>query len=407
MDAMKLHSKPAYSLIFAFIVVTVLLLVAVTTIQNTNDKIIYYKDLEGGSKAYLAAQSAAEDAILVMKDFFPGFEASDTGVFAEDIDGDGNDETTGDYEIFAKAQQNDNDSSGLFYIPIPGTGSAGQSGDCSILDETDAEVDEDCNWNKMLYGESVTIPLYTDDNNGTLIFPYDLSGFNGWNLKVRTPCDATIANNDNPETCVRYELDDGTAGTSYVYASDDSVILWQITGSGTVNSTGADYTITVVPDDDYTYYTNPRTGETTITGRNSSTNTEINESRIYTASQSSTSKYIVLEATDSSTSPDYSDLFYACMGDTNDNTSDGNEITITDLSLQLDIVTPLKQVVTQEAIPYLEWQLTIETNEPFADNKAVIVGKGYHEGTGHTFYYPYVINRSTTGESSSIYTLSN
>jgi hypothetical protein len=394
------NSRPAYSLIFAFIIVTVLLLVAVSTIKNTNDKIIYYKDLEGGSKAYLAAQSAVEDGILAMKDFYAGFESSDSGVFTQDLNGDGTNETYADFEIFAKAQNNDNDTSGLFYIPIPGTGDAGEEGDCSILDDVDAEVDDPCNWNKLLYGQSVTIPLYTDDGAGNLLFPYDLSGFNGWSLKVRTPCDATIANNDDPETCTRYELSDGAAGSSYVYASDDSVLFWQITGEGIDNSTGADYTVKVIPDDEPS-----RCGFTTC--RSSLVNTEIYESKINTAASSTIDKYIVLKADKVSTTPDYSDLYYACMGDTDSDTTTGNEITLTDLSLQLDIVTPLKQVTTENSIPYLEWQLTIDSLEPFADNKSVIVGKGYYQGTEHTFYYPYVVNRSTTGESSSIYTLSN
>ncbi len=391
------NSRPAYSLIFAFIIVTVLLLVAVSTIKNTNDKIIYYKDLEGGSKAYLAAQSAVEDGILAMKDFYAGFEASDSGVFTQDLNGDGTNETYADFEIFAKAQNNDNDTSGLFYIPIPGTGDAGEEGGCSILDDVDAEVDDPCNWNKLLYGQSVTIPLYTDDGAGNLLFPYDLSGFNGWSLKVRTPCDATIANNDNPETCTRYELSDGAAGSSYVYASDDSVLFWQITGEGIDNSTGADYTVKVIPDD-YSY-----TRGTTTT-RPRSQNTEVFESWINTAASSTTEKYVVLEATNSAP---YTSLYYACMGDTDSDTSNGNEIALTNLSLQLDIVTPLKQVTTENSIPYLEWQLTIDSLEPFADNKSVIVGKGYYQGIEHTFYYPYVVNRSTTGESSSIYTLSN
>lgn len=407
---MTLRPQPAYSLIFAFIIVTVMMLVAVTTIQNTTDKISYYKDLEGGSEAYLAAQSAAEDGVLAMKNYNAGYtNSAAVPSFSTDYDGDGTDETTSQYQVYGNAQANSTDTSVPFYLPMPGTGTAGT--DCSVTDsnhdgdfDNDPLVDDPCNWNKMLYGDSVTIPLYTDDGLGGLLFPYDLSGFNGWSLKVRTPCDTSIADNTDPETCVRYELNDGNSGSSYTYASDDSVILWQLTGSGTVDSTGADYTVSVVPDD------TPKSGGsrgTTI--RDPDLNTEVYESLINNAAEQSFSdtsgldKYVVLEAANSAP---YTDIYNACMGDT-DGDPTTREVTLSSLSLQMDIVTPLKRVTTDASIPYLEWQLTIDSAEPFADYKSVIIGEGYHQGTDHIFYYPYAVTRSTTGESSNVYTLSN
>lgn len=406
---MTLRPQPAYSLIFAFIIVTVMMLVAVTTIQNTTDKISYYKDLEGGSEAYLAAQSAAEDGVLAMKNYNAGYtNIAAVDSFSTDYDGDGTDENTSQYQVYGNAQANSNDTSVPFYLPMPGTGTAGT--DCSVTDsdhdgdfDNDPLVDDPCNWNKMLYGDSVTIPLYTDDGSGGLRFPYDLSGFNGWSLKVRTPCDASIADNTDPETCVRYELNDGTAGSGYSYSSDDSVILWQLTGSGIVDSSSADYTVSVVPDDEY--LTSTRTG---LTSRDPSLNTEVYESHINNASEqsfsavSSLDKYVVLEA---SNSAPYTDLYNACMGD-----SDGDgiqDVTLSSLSLLMNIVAPLKEATGDASIPYLEWQLTIDSTEPFADNKSVIIGEGYHQGTDHIFYYPYTVTRSTTGESSNVYTLSN
>lgn len=402
---MTLRPQPAYSLIFAFIIVTVMMLVAVTTIQNTTDKISYYKDLEGGSEAYLAAQSAAEDGVLAMKNYNAGYtNIAAVDSFSTDYDGDGTDETTSQYQVYGNAQANSNDTSVPFYLPIPGTGSAGT--DCSVTDsnhdgdfDNDSLVDDPCNWNKMLYGDSVTIPLYTDDGSGGLRFPYDLSGFNSWSLKVRTPC---VNPADDPSTCVRYELNDGMAGSDYSYSSDDSVILWQLTGSGTVDSSGADYTVSVVPDD---ASESRRTGTVT----RSSSNTEAYESLINNASEqsfsavSSLNKYVVFEAANAAP---YTDIYNACMGDT-DGDPATREVTLSSLSLQIDIVTPLKQVTTDAPIPYLEWQLTIDSIEPFADNKSVIIGEGYHQGTDHIFYYPYTVTRSTTGESSNVYTLSN
>ena len=412
---MTLRPQPAYSLIFAFIIVTVMMLVAVTTIQNTTDKISYYKDLEGGSEAYLAAQSAAEDGVLAMKNYNAGYtNSAAVDSFSTDYDGDGTDETTSQYQVYGNAQANSNDTSVPFYLPIPGTGTAGT--DCSVTDsnhdgdfDNDPAVNDPCNWNKMLYGDSVTIPLYTDDGLGGLWFPYDLSGFNGWSLKVRTPCDTSIADNTDPETCVRYELNDGTAGAGYDYEdadgniTDNSVILWQISGQGT-DSTGTDYTVSVVPDDEPD--TNPRTG---VTIRNSSSNTEVYESLINNASEqsfsavSSLDKYVVLEAANSAP---YTDIYNACMGDT-DSDATTREVTLSSLSLRMDIVSPLKRVTTDASIPYLEWQLTIDSTEPFADNKSVIIGEGRHQGTDHIFYHPYTVTRSTIGESSGVYTLSN
>ncbi len=400
---MILRPQPAYSLIFAFIIVTVMMLIAVTTIQNTTDKIAYYRDLEGGSMAYLAAQSAAENGVLAMKDYEAGYETSLSDSFTADYDGDGTEETTGDYQVYGNAQRNENDATDVYYIPMPGTGSAGEYGDCSLTDadhdgdfDDDPVVDDPCNWNKMLYGQSVSIPLYTDDGSGTLQFPYDLSGFTSWSLKVRTPC---VDPEDDPETCTRYELSDGATGTSYVYASDDSILLWQITGAGTEG--GADYDVSVVPDDDsYDYRT--------LTYRDPLNNTEVHESLINNAAGQSFSaastldQYVVLKAANSSP---YTDLYNACMGDT-DGVPTTQEVTLSNLSLQLDIVTPLKEA-SGDSIPYLEWQLTIDSTDPFADNKSVIIGEGYHPGTEHIFYHPYVITRSTTGESSNVYTLSN
>ena len=383
----KPQSQPAYSLIFAFIIVTVMMLLAVTTIGETNDKIAFYSDLEGGTQAYLAGQSAAEDAVVAMKDYGPGYEPTSTSnAFSEDTNGDGTVDTHGDYEVFALAQHNDNDASGLRYLPIPGTGSAGNPDDCSVLDTTDKAVADDCNWNKMLYGQNVTIPLYVDDGSGTLQFPYQLE-MTSWSLKVRTPC---VDPTEDSTTCARYELDTTASGFNGTFGYDDSVILWQISGRGTDGS-GADVDVTVVPDD------RPASGSRGSVIRDPSVNTEIYESQVNTSSDN-----IVLQAIN--TDP-YKDIFNACMGDSD---ADGTpDLTLSTLSLQMDIVAPLKQLSPAANIPYLEWQFAINSTKPFADTKSVVVGKGYHQGTDHTFYYPYVVTRSTTGESTNVYTLSN
>lgn len=380
---MTLRPQPAYSLIFAFIIVTVMMLVAVTTIQNTTDKISYYKDLEGGSEAYLAAQSAAEDGVLAMKNYNAGYtNSAAVPSFSTDYDGDGTDETTSQYQVYGNAQANSTDTSVPFYLPMPGTGTAGT--DCSVTDsnhdgdfDNDPAVEDPCNWNKMLYGDSVSIPLYTDDGSGGLLFPTDL-GFTSWSLKMRTPCaDPT----DDPSTCAssgRSEF--GTSDSST--GEGDSVILWQLTGTDTSGNP-----INLVPDDDSA----PDFWTGLYFKAVSSANTEIYESLIN--DHMTSSDFIILKA--DSTSTNYSSLYDFCT-----------RTDLASLNLQMNIVTPLKDT-SDNSIPYLEWQLTEDSTSPMADTKSVIVGEGYHQGTDHIFYYPYTVTRSTTGESSNVYTLSN
>lgn len=167
----------------------------------------------------------------------------------------------------------------------------------------------------------------------------------------------------------------------------DSVIFWQLVGTDTSGNP-----VSLVPDD--TPYNDGR-GHVT---RDPSLNTEIYESLINTVSGSD---YVVLDTS----STLYTEIYNTCIGDL-----DGDRTVETDLaslSLQLDIVTPLLEDGTGKSIPYLEWQLITDSDFPFADTKAVIIGEGYHQGTEGIFYYPIVWTRSTTGESANIYTLSN
>lgn len=392
-------TRPAYSLIFAFLIMTVMMITAGSAIQNTNDKLALYNDLGGSSQADLSAQSAAEqglaavanvvdtDADGVNDDFSPGYEAQQDEAFCNDTDGDSTCNSWGDF--IALAEQRSYGS--YFYTPLFGTGTAGSSEDCSVLDYIDpstgdvlasvtVDVDDPCNWNKLLYGSSVTIPLFdTVDSEdfgtlGDILTPTDL-GLTGWNLKVRTPC----ADSSMDIGCTRHVLNEGTG-----YTTDDSVIFWQLVGE---DSAGNE--VSLIPDDE------------TQTVRGSDAryigyNTEVYESLINDASD-----FIVLDVNSSS---DYSSIYNFCMGDTDD---DGAvETVLSSLALQLNIVTPLLDS-SGFAIPYLEWQLEVDSSESFADNKTTFVGQGYFQGSQNTYYSSSVISRSTTGESSSVYTLSN
>ena len=400
-------TRPAYSLVFAFLIMTVMMIVAGTAIQNTTEKLALYNDLGGSSQADLAAQSAAEQGLAAILDVVdtdgdgvndspsPGYEASQSEAFCNDTDGDSSCNSWGDF--IALAEQRSDGSS--FYTPLFGTGTAGNSEDCSVLDYIDpdtgdvlstitVDVDDPCNWNKLMVGDSVTIPLFDtidSDDTGTLgeiIIAGDLSGFSGWDLRVRTPC--------NDETmdsgCGRYELnEDGE-----ISGEGDTVIFWQLVGEDTAGNA-----VSLIPEDE------PGEDELFNTSREAyPENTEIYESLVNDAYLSS-EDFIVLSA-DSSTR--YESLLNFCEGDL-----DGDGIDETDLAslyLQLKIVTPLKDA-DDGSIPYLEWQLQTSSTDPFADNKTSFVGQGYAQGVANTYYSSYVISRSTTGESTNVYTLSN
>ncbi len=361
----KINSSPAYSLIYALVITTIIMIVATTAVQGTLSKLTYYNDVLSAKYAKYAGESAIDKAILAIKDYEAGYEPDSYSDTAPDGI------ATMEYSVISRAQPNNGSSE--FYTPIPMTGTAAPSDECDYLASADEDVDHACNWNKIMYGQSVTIPLYSYDG-GAIKNPNDL-GLTEWNLKVRTPCtDGTYG-----ETCARYELD----GDSGDYENDESIILWQLIGE---DSSG-DTVVTVVPDDGYS--TDRRTG---VTSRTTATNTEIYESLINDASPS----YSVLTTSSES---DGTSLLDICK--------DGG---IDKLYLQLSIVNPLidKASATDESVPYLEWQLesTLSVGA-FADNKAVVIGKGYYEGQSGTFYYPSVITRTTVGERTATYTISN
>ncbi len=373
-------NKPAYSLIFAFLIMTVIMIIASTTVENTTEKLAYFREMEGSTEALLAAESATEQAILAMKDYNAGYSIGlQSDAFQVDEDGDGTAETWADYTVYSTAQLNSNDTGGYYYTPIPGTGSAASEDDCTVSDsdhdgdfDNDEAVDHPCNWNKLMYGDSVTIPLYADDGSGGISNPYAL-GFTGFYLKVRTPCADTEGQPDEADCSARFELDSGDGSLE----QDNSVILWQIIGEETDGTS-----VTVIPDDESEYNPSP----THRRYERTSNNTEIYEDSINSATD-----YVVLEVNSSTNS----DIYGTCTG-----------TDIESLSLQLDIVTPLIDS-GGSSVPYLEWQLSTESTSPFGDTKAVIMGEGYHQGQSGIFYYPFVVTRSTTGESTNVYTLSN
>lgn len=375
-----MNKKPAYSLIYALVIMTVIMVVAASANRGTRNALEKSVErLDANTNVKNAAESAVGKAILAIKEVDEaGYEPDDYSETSSDG------KTTLEYSVISRAQKNSNDST-YYYTPIPGTGTAAPSSDCDVRATNDEDVEHPCNWNKLMYGRSVTIPLYSyDENTGTIKNPYDL-GLTSWNLKIRTPCEDSGVYSDDCDGGDRYELD----GVSTDYENDDSIILWQLIGE---DSSG-DNVVSVVPDDD----TTKSRGLFSRTA--SPTNTEIYESLINDAADSLTSTYSVL-STDSPTDTTIDATTYDNLLDLSRDTN------IEKLYLQISIVSPLK--TSTGSVPYLEWQLESQmSGGAFADNKAIIIGWGYYESSLGRFGYPYIISRGTVGERANMFTISN
>lgn len=380
---------------------TLIMIVAVTTITNTREKQAFYSGIEGSSAAYLAAQSAVEVGILEVKNNLIGYETGGQveNAFTSDPNLDGTPEAYGNYTIVANGKEG---SGGEFYLPIFGTGTAAPREDCSVLDYIDPEdgeirdditisdddLDNPCNWNKLLYGDSVTIPLYTSDSGG-LVFPGDSGfGFTGWDLKVRTPCEDSAVVPYDPD-CSRYVLDVSDGDVE----GGASIVKWELVQEfedGSSESLG-------VNDEKKSSGGGGGGHDTETYVRDLALNTEIYASFI---NDEALSKGYIVLSTDPAAPVDdhdaYADIYERCI-----------ELVNPTSGSKLKSLTLTLQIVSSIDAPYLEWQLVDSSNQSFADGKSVIVGEGYYKNGSSTYYSPYVVNRSTTGESVNVYTLSN
>jgi len=362
---------PGYSLIYAFFIMTILMLVASTTIQSTSAKLRIFQELEAGSKARLAAESSADLAILALKDNISGYSFTDENSL-DGFSGFFDNGVSGSWEILGSAQENNLGVVGNYYTPIPNTGSAAPYGLCMYGDAAH-EPGHSCNWNKIKVGESVTIPLFGVDFDGSPMSPNAL-GMLSWKLLVRTPC----SNGSFLADCggsSRYILDIG-GGT---YAEDSSVVSWQLIGFRPDGTSAAempsDATIEPIPG---------------VFIRYDSLNTEIYKSLVNTAANN-----VVLEASSTSPQQKYRDLY----------TNFTNDASFESMILQLDIVSEL--MTATEPVPYLEWQLISTGSNPPGDSKGVVIGKGYYDGGQNSYYFSSLVTRPTIGSRSNIYTLSN
>ncbi|MBL4695110.1 hypothetical protein JKY72_07135 [Candidatus Gracilibacteria bacterium] len=136
-----------------------------------------------------------------------------------------------------------------YTVPYPGTGSAGarcsiypigfnSNGEASTTIPTSLtgftseidQIDYSCNWNKLTFGASlsdrVTIPLYYEASDGTIINPYATGDAKAISVRLRTPCiPKSDSDSSDPTVCAdtdRYVLD--------ISDGDDIVVQWQLSG---------------------------------------------------------------------------------------------------------------------------------------------------------------------------------
>lgn len=371
----KSLSRPAYSLAFAIAYMTIILIIASSTMENVQEKLVYYKEMQAPVQARLYAEGAADLAKAYVGLNGLGWEDATTACTPDaDEETDADELRCGRYEVLALGKANPNGGSG-FYIPIPHTGSAAPEGTCSVQDFLDGQAqppDHACNWNRIRFGQSVSIPLFTENEDGSTSNPVDL-GFNTLSLTFRTPCTPDPATGAARLECAdgeRYELDEGN-GISI--DQNNSLVLWQVYGQlndGTEVSKLVDDQI--FSDDDG------------IEQRDPLRNTEITESRVNDGAS-------IVSAVGGARP-------FAAIADFLNNPD------LEFAFLQMDVIYPLIQE-SGEPIPYLEWQFSSDV--AFPDTKAVLLGRGYYEALTGIFAAFAEIQVPVTGEGSTLYTVSN
>ncbi len=417
-----MSSRPAYSLVYALIYMVVILLVATTALENVEGKRLHMLDVEHTAQARITARSSSESAYIAAKNAELGFETSgarfwwmqeapgdwevESGNYDDCIPenlikvGDG----CGKWKVMARAQDNKVDSDHKLYTPIPNTGDAWDPDVCIKHFEVPRDPDHPCNWNKIRYGEAVSIPLYyTDPVSGDTVTPFEDSG--SWYLRVRTPCKPDddghpVAEGEGGADCDRYELDDGNGGLD----ENVSVILWSLVGTNVLEDTCDDPSNpgdgSSCEKEEETLFASPSfiLGPTGQQIRNPALNTEITEKIINdrkTQAFDFIDNVVLTSASDPALSVQapfntqgYEEVFNfmkeVVLGEPKD---------FDLVSLRVEVVNPLMNKDASEApsVPNLEWQLVSDLlpSQAIASDKALLTGFGYERGHKGVYSYPF------------------
>jgi hypothetical protein len=326
------NKKSAVSLIFAIIAITALLIVVVGLNDTILKNLQRVGEMESSVQAQSAANSAFERALLYLSENCEaGCDIAETEV---EIDGE---VVYGTYEVAGKSAIG---AGSDYYVPIPGRGSAGSDCDPDVI----GDVNDDCNWNRIYYGQTVEIPLYVD---GT-------SAFEGGvlDIKVRTPeCedgDDCGASGRRLIKCL-----DGVPATptknGCALADDKVVMTWQIWGD---RVGGSNYVEGWEYDD--------------CMGKRCPTDSEIYTTFINSVQSGD---YIVINVGDFS-APSEESISDALSQ-------------FSDPVLHLAFIQTISNA--DGPIPYLEYQIV--TAEPISNDRSFITAKGYAVDKGETYFW--------------------
>ena len=192
------------------IVIALVLIAAITffTIGISSTAITALRTASYSKKALqseYAAQSALEIVKNVMNNTPPGEQGEDVDefVFVKKVCEGGTESCEGDKidlenSIYAEVSlETVNDSTDRLYaaddlgdrsVPVMGYGNAGEDCDLVPLTDLNTHPNHPCNWNKIYYGESVNVPLFTKEAGDTHTDDIGYEGLNSFNIRVRTPC---------------------------------------------------------------------------------------------------------------------------------------------------------------------------------------------------------------------------
>ena len=359
--------KKGISLIFAIIIVTAMMIMSASLADITVRNLQRVDDLGSSIQAQLMADSAFESATKYIYENCPNAGCNEIG--ETDIE---TDIIYGDYEITGLSAENITSGDGYFYVPIPGYGSAAGNYDENYVCEPEApgDIDDECNWNKIYFGDSVTIPLYVSEDD-------EFTG-NELYIRVRTPlCDDDDWDCENDRKLIACE-DEAKTATDTLNGcdlEDDKVILfWQIRGD---REDGTDYVesregttgaFIEIRDD-----TNPGTDSEIYT-------TLINNSlsNDYSDSDSYLENYVVVNM-DDMVNPD------ADQGEENiifDILTDGADPMLYP-TLQISHIQTIRN--NDGAIPYLEYQIVSDAQ--ISNDRSFITARGFVKSKGDSYFW--------------------
>jgi hypothetical protein len=401
----KLFSKcrAGVSLLISIGLITVVLLVAIGVTSVVISSIRSSSNVNKANQAYYAAEGALETGLLKNQDVGAGYSGTKEEVSYCNPNDQGcvNYGAKANYKIQGQVPETTKYADGNYGIPTPGTGSAAIGCDAlnpyisgtfyysptqtphyianpsqemsAYLGPFDA-VDHPCNWNKINVEETVTVPLYTTEPDGTIKNPIDLS-LTGLKIRVRTPCE------DGTEACpdgTRYVLD--TMNGDEFFKCDmvdtftncgDTIIAWEINGT---NAAG-----------DKTYHLGPNKSFDQFTNERKANNSEIYEYKINLKSGTPVCPFCLLHEMNSG------EELTKTIGLLKDFLLDGVPLggnggvsfvrtgndKINKPVLKLKVIHSLQEYGTQKTIPHLEYQILSDAALAPADVSQTVTAEGF------------------------------